>query len=573
MSDSSLVLGPLLRHVSRTTATVWVQTREAAHVTVTCAGRSTTARTFGVEGFHYALVVIDHLEPGTVNDYSVAIDDELVWPEPGSVFPPSRIATLREDKAPRVAFGSCRTSVPHDRQSTATHGVDALRAYALDMAAHPDVRSWPDVLVLLGDQVYADEISEQMEAFIAQRRGRDSEPVGELKDYTEYAHLYDIAWSEPSNRWLLSTLPSAMIFDDHDVRDDWNTSASWHAEMNATPWWHERIVGALSSYWVYQHLGNLAPDKLAADEVWQVVQQHERSGAEHELDLTPVVRGLAERVDRTPAAYRFSYTRDLGRGRLIMIDSRAARDLRPGHRAMLDADEEAWLDQQLRGDVEHLFIGTSLPFLMPPGLHDLEAIDEAMSEGVYGRLAARAGERLRQAVDLEHWGAFQGSFARVLEMVAEVARGRRGAAPRTITFLSGDVHHSYVAEIPWQRYGFESRVRQAVCSPIRNPLPRHVRVLTSLLGRGLARPMRWAASRADRVPDPAYEWSLTQGPWFDNNLAVADVRDDGSLALRWVTGDVVDDRYDAPVLRVVADVADVAVDHVGDVEGASRQPV
>ena len=28
-----------------------------------------------------------------------------------------------------------------------------------------------------------------------------------------------------------------MIFDDHDVIDDWNTSAAWLAEMRATPWW------------------------------------------------------------------------------------------------------------------------------------------------------------------------------------------------------------------------------------------------------------------------------------------------------------------------------------------------
>ncbi|MGW1633884.1 hypothetical protein, partial [Streptomyces anthocyanicus] len=28
-------------------------------------------------------------------------------------------------------------------------------------------------------------------------------------------------------RWLLSTVPSCMIFDDHDVIDDWNTSAAW----------------------------------------------------------------------------------------------------------------------------------------------------------------------------------------------------------------------------------------------------------------------------------------------------------------------------------------------------------
>ena len=45
--------------------------------------------------------------------------------------------------------------------------------------------------------------------------------------------LYREAWSQPSIRWLFSTIPSAMIFDDHDVHDDWNTSESWIRDMRA----------------------------------------------------------------------------------------------------------------------------------------------------------------------------------------------------------------------------------------------------------------------------------------------------------------------------------------------------
>ena len=63
-----------------------------------------------------------------------------------------------------------------------------------------------------------------------------------------------------------------MIFDDHDVIDDWNTSAAWLAEMRATAWWHERILSGLMSYWVYQHLGNLSPAELAADPLYAAVR-------------------------------------------------------------------------------------------------------------------------------------------------------------------------------------------------------------------------------------------------------------------------------------------------------------
>ena len=74
-------------------------------------------------------------------------------------------------------------------------------------------------------------------------------------------------------RWLLSVIPTAMIFDDHDVHDDWNISAAWRRDYDAKPWWAARITGAYMSYWIYQHLGNLSPEDLAKDELWRQVQQ------------------------------------------------------------------------------------------------------------------------------------------------------------------------------------------------------------------------------------------------------------------------------------------------------------
>jgi phosphodiesterase/alkaline phosphatase D-like protein len=107
----------------------------------------------------------------------------------------------------RMAFGSCRTSVPHVESGNRTHGVDSLGAYALRMASGSDL-AWPDLVAFLGDQVYADSTREQMQQFIRARRDIDAPPGAELKDYEEYAHLYKLAWSDPANRWLLSPLPA-----------------------------------------------------------------------------------------------------------------------------------------------------------------------------------------------------------------------------------------------------------------------------------------------------------------------------------------------------------------------------
>lgn len=534
----------MMRYVDETSASIWVETRSDSRVTVRAGQQSWAARTFAVHGHHYALVEADGMEPGSALPYTLDIDGEQVWPAPESGFPPPVIATLKPGKPLRMAYGSCRTSVPHDETGNRTHGVDSLRAYALAMASSGDL-PWPDLVAFLGDQVYADLTSEQMQQFIRARRDIEAPPGEELKDYEEYAHLYNLAWSDPANRWLLSTLPSAMIFDDHDIRDDWNASLSWKQKMEATSWWHERIVSGLSSYWVYQHLGNLSPQDRLTDAIWQRIARHR---GEAELDLSAELDSFAERADRDPESYRWSFCRDFGDTRLIVVDSRAARNLVPEARALLDDEEMAWLDGRMRGGFRHVLVATSLPFLLPMGLHHVESWNEAVSEGAWGKRAARVGEKLRQAVDLEHWGAFQKSFQEVAVMTAEVADGKRGPSPETITFLSGDVHFSYVAEV---KRSSGSRILQAVCSPIRNPLPRLMRYFGAAMAYGLAAPIGALVARSARVPDPPFRWTLVEGPWFNNNLASLEIVPEG-LKLWWQTG-VVEDGDDLhPRLDTVA---------------------
>ncbi|QIK76490.1 alkaline phosphatase D family protein [Nocardioides piscis] len=563
---TSLVAGPLLRYVDQTTATVWVETSESGRVSVTRDGSTWSARTFEVHGHHYALVELEDLQPASQAAYTVSIDDSHVWPPRDTGLPAPVIATLEPGKPLRMAFGSCRTSVSHDEKGNTTHGVDALRAYALRMAGLtlPDDESdsdlaeprWPDLVLFLGDQVYADETTDEMRDFISSRRDIEQPPWTELKDYEEYAHLYKLAWTDPTNRWLLSTLPSAMIFDDHDIRDDWNTSQSWRDDMEATSWWHGRIVAGLASYWVYQHLGNLSPTQRLEDEIWRLVLAHT---GDEELDLSEALDEFADRVDQQPETYRWSYAREYGdHARLVVVDSRAARVLDPENRALLDPSELGWLDEHMRGDVEHLLVASSIPFMLARGLHHLEAAGEALAGGAWGPRGARFGEWTRQLVDLEHWAAFQDSFQRVADMAIEVSQGRRGRAPVSVTFLSGDVHHSYVSEARLARResrrgrALQGRLIQAVCSPIRNPLPRSMRFATAVLSYGVAGPLGRLASRSAKVATSPITWKYAKGPWFDNNLAFLELSP-STLRMWWVSGKVVDGDHASPVLTKVAD--------------------
>jgi len=516
---AGLRLGPLLRYVDGSSATIWVEASRPCTAEVRCPdGTGGESRTFQIAGHHYALIPVTGLTPGTRSPYEVLLDGVQVWPLPDSRFPPSVIHTPVDDhETVRVAFGSCRWATPAADEKD-PGGPDALDTLAARIAADPESER-PDVLLLLGDQVYADEVSEATRRWLEARRGLNEPPGAEVADYEEYTHLYYESWLDPEIRWLLSTVPSCMIFDDHDVIDDWNTSEAWVADMRATPWWRERILSGLMSYWVHQHLGNLPPDRLAEDPLYEAVRATP--------DGTDALRTFAARADNDPASVRWSYRRDFGRTRLLMVDSRAARVLNEKNRSMLDPAQEAWLREQVLeepGSYDHLLIGTSLPWLLPNLVHDAEGWNAALCRGERGERWARFGENLRRAADLEHWAAFPSSFDSLAELIAEAGSGPQ--APATVCVLSGDVHHAYIAEPVWREGlpGPDARVLQLTCSPVHNSIPLSIRLGFRFGWSGVGRAIGRRFARHGRLERPPVDWRKTGGPWFGNQLMTLTLR-------------------------------------------------
>ena len=517
-----LILGPLLRHVGASDATVWVETEAPGEVEVLVGGSPHRSRTFSVEGHHYALVVITDLEPGSSHEYSVKLDGDEVWPEPGYEFPAPVIRTIAPDDKLTLVFGSCRVSLPHEPPYTNKRGKfargvgggyerDVLYALALRMQDQPR-EEWPDALLLLGDQVYADEVSLGTLEFIRSRRDTNKPPGEEVADFEEYTRLYWDSWKDPAIRWLLSTVPSAMIFDDHDVHDDWNTSETWVRQMRRKSWWEERIVGAFMSYWVYQHLGNLSPQDLEEDELFGRVQEVE--------DATRVLREFAYRAHRTSGGTRWSFHRDFGRVRLIMMDSRGGRVLEEGRRSMVDDEEWAWIEDRANGDFDHILLGTSLPVLLGPGMHHLQAWNEAVCRGAWGEGMKGWGERIRRSQDLDQWASFHDSFVALTDLIRRSATRENNDPPASIAILSGDIHHGYLARASFRSDGVQSPVYQAVCSPLRNALPDRK---SSLQDVAWTKPAAYAGrllSRLAGIEREQMSWHLTHNePWFENHVA------------------------------------------------------
>jgi hypothetical protein len=445
-----------------------------------------------------------------------------------SPYPPSSLRTRGPASARthRIVFGSCRyAKVPPftEPKMSAKLGIDALDAYAVVLSRQPR-EEWPDALLLLGDQVYADELTPQNRRRIAGRRDRHPDwPDDEIVGFDEYVGLYRDSWSDPEVRWLLSCVPTGMIFDDHDVRDDWNTSAAWRAEMAQKPWWRARIRSALASYWVYQHLGNLPATELASDPDYLAVTASEG-------DTWPLLAAVADRADAEvdgSKGVRFSFRWDLGATRFIMIDSRNGRILDGGEHLMLGEEEFAWVEHQVADrteDVEHLVIGTSLPWLLPHAIGDVQSVVStlAVQPGRRGRL----GEALRQGGDLEHWQAFSPSFDRFTRMVTAAATAPD--APATVSVLSGDVHHSYAARVDLPGPGDDpgrptSAVHQLTCSPVHNVVDWFIRPGFRLgWSRRIARLTRRWAERSG-VPPVDVTWHKLTGPLFGNTIATLDL--------------------------------------------------
>ena len=398
---TALLLGPLLRHVDPVSATVWVETDRPCEVEVL--GRRASARSA-----------------------SAATTTRWSWSRSSSRA--ARRRTRCSWTATGVAAARVRSSRqpdPHPGTGRRTFRPPSAPAAGADHAEHSEgsrrTRStptpagwpaaaadqWPDALVLLGDQVYADELTKETTPPLHRRRRHPRRaPADEVADFEEYTRLYLESWADPQVRWLLSTVPSSMIFDDHEIIDDWNTSAAWRAEIGHEPWWRERIRAAWSL------LGLPAPGQ----------PQPRRAGREQDLAGDP----LAERTTPSrccdefargrprPARIRWSYRRDWATPAVIMIDNRAGQELeggrRHGRRRRVRLDRGAGRRGRRRRTT-----WSSAPRCRGccrTAIHNLERHQRDAGRGRPGGGAGSA-EKVRQAADLEHWAAFGESFERL----------------------------------------------------------------------------------------------------------------------------------------------------------------
>lgn len=464
-----VVCGPFVRYVSNKAAVIWMELSYSSEVTVALyrgsrLEKQVSAKTFQVGSRHYALVALERLRSSTWYEYEIyGVPDgggtrACLWPIRGSLGPLPRSTfqtfSMGQGRPLRVVYVSCRTPQIYEDLSVREEGdteevkswkekgVDALKLYARRLLAEYRLRRlrWPHLILMTGDQVYADILSPQMRTLVDSSRQGTDLPRGEVIAFEEYAKLYNEAWRDEDVRWLLSCIPSLMIFDDHEIIDDWNISKKWLNEKKATDWWYLKYQSALAAYWLYQGLGNLPPDEWRSDERMRAITL---PASMRKRDVTHRVTSLFRAYATGLKRVQWGYTFDAGGTSVVVADCRARRDVLK--RKMMDDDEWNWFAQAVRTSKRpNLLIVLSLPFLLPEAIHELETISSKYDQFPWNLdpAAQTLGPMLQEKIDLEHWSAFPESFNRMLDLIEEILT-MPGQRKRLVALISGDVHFSY----------------------------------------------------------------------------------------------------------------------------------
>jgi phosphodiesterase/alkaline phosphatase D-like protein len=220
---------------------VWVRMDGEPSITATLetSGRPDVSRTIPltVESDWTGVVVLKHDEPAPSAPFSVTVGKRRLEgnfaPEPGS-----RAALA-------FGFGSCHMPYAEDDD-----GQIVVRQ--ADAAIYPAMRddllrAGGQFLLLSGDQIYADEMEPiSVRAALADREVEPS--VDEL--LARYRRNYRGFFNQSGIRSLRETFPTLCIWDDHDIYDNWGSTAE------KSPTDLHLFAAACRAYNEYQHQRN-----------------------------------------------------------------------------------------------------------------------------------------------------------------------------------------------------------------------------------------------------------------------------------------------------------------------------
>ena len=272
---------------------------------------------------------------------------------------------------------------------------------------------------------------------------------------------------QPVSR-ALAHIPSYMIFDDHDITDDWNLTRGWEDAAYGHPF-SKRIIGnTLIGYWLCQGWGN-APDKFT--DLNDDVEQYFAADSYQLQD---------ELVDKILAWDQWHYSLATT-PKIIVLDTRTQRWRSESHAGkpsgLMDWEGLSELQQELINQPEVILVS-------PAPIYGVKMIETIQ------RIFTFLG--LPLVVDAENWMAHSGTANVMLNIF------RHYKTPPHFIILSGDVHYSFFYEVTHRFKRNSSRIFQITASGIKNQFPSGLLRLLERLNRYLYAsysPLNWFTKR------------------------------------------------------------------------------
>lgn len=305
-------------------------------------------------------------------------------------------------------------------------------------------------------------------------------------------------------RRVMAHLPCAMIFDDHDVTDDWNLTAEWEQ----TAYNHDfsrRIIGnALIGYLLCQGWGN-APQHFTPELLKHAEQAFANSGSDrHQQLITELLR-----FNR----WHYQWPTEPP---LLVLDTRTRR-----WRSEVNIGKPSGLlDWEAITELQQDLIGHEAVVLVSPA----PVFGVKLIEGIQ-KLFTFVGKPL--LVDAENWMAHRGTAYALMNLF------RHPKTPKHFVILSGDVHYSFVYEVNLRGQQGGPDIWQITSSGLKNQFPTRLLDILDRLNRWLyspRSPLNWFTKRRRMKIVPHKPDNAKAGERLLNQsgIGLVELNDDGS---------------------------------------------
>jgi hypothetical protein len=484
-------VGPLVRATSTTTAVIWAEFYQPGKITLSATPYSapstpsvtTSSHTVNAGGRSYAALQLTDLQPATWYTYQLEnLADQAAneqAPAQTGLQPPHyqcfrTLATKAEYQSPtqeislRIAYGSCRDlHIPeHDSFS-------AFGAWLLEHFSQRDTL-WPHLLLLIGDQIYADEPSAGfLQLYPDLQKGAQT--------FENFASMYTHAWTlDEQVRQVLAALPTYMIFDDHEITNNFNISPTWRARA-LRKGKEQLLVDGLVAYWIYQGWGNLCQRNPSQHPLLRIMHDAAMSGEDALEALRTCISSALYEQTRLTWHYEIPTTpsifvMDVRVDRPAIFNSQTAFTETPASIMHPDQMQQLalWLYEK---QVAPAILVSSVPILLPPliGLGEYLMGIRPWHKNIaplrwLGRQVARVQHKLAIGTSFDHWPVFNTTWRNLVNLL--------GKSRQDILVLSGDVHFSYAMQARrTKKSTHDAHMYQLVSTPLQNELSPNSRKL------------------------------------------------------------------------------------------------